>query len=238
MNLIECKKLTIGYSGKIVCKDINITIERGQYLCVIGENGCGKSTLLKTILGLNKAITGKIIFNKDFKPSMIGYLPQQSDMQKDFPATVKEVVLTGFLGRMGIRPYYRKSEKDKATMIMNEMGVGNLANKSYKELSGGQQQRVLLARALCATDEVLVMDEPINGLDTKAIKNFYSLIHKLNVENGLTIIMVSHNLDKVIDNATHIVYLRNKMEFCGTKEEFLTSQYASILKTEEKHEYN
>ena len=233
MNLIECKKLSIGY-GKVVCKDISFSIDKGQYLCIIGENGSGKSTLLKTILGLNKAISGKIIFNKEFKPSMIGYLPQQTDIQKDFPATVMEIVMSGFLGRMGIRPFYRRAEKDKAQMIMNELGVGNLATKSYKELSGGQQQRVLLARALCATDEVLVMDEPVNGLDARAIKNFYSLIKKLNRENGLTIIMVTHNIDKVIDHATHIVYLKNKMEFAGSKEDFVCSEFAKHFKLEEK----
>ena len=234
MNLIECKKLTIGYHNKVVCKDINLVIERGQYLCIVGENGSGKSTLLKTILGLNKAVSGKIIFGKEFKPSMIGYLPQQTDMQKDFPATVMEIVLSGFLGRMGFRPFYKRSEKDKAQMIMNELGIGNLSLKSYKELSGGQQQRVLLARALCATDEVLVMDEPVNGLDAKAIKNFYSLIRKLNRENGLTIIMVTHNIDKVISHATHVVYLKNKMEFAGTKEEFVESEFAKNFKLEDK----
>lgn len=234
MNLIECKKLTIGYHNKVVCKDINLVIERGQYLCIIGENGSGKSTLLKTILGLNKAVSGKIIFGKEFKPSMIGYLPQQTDMQKDFPATVMEIVLSGFMGRMGFRPFYKRAEKDKAQMIMNELGIGNLSLKSYKELSGGQQQRVLLARALCATDEVLVMDEPVNGLDAKAIKNFYSLIRKLNRENGLTIIMVTHNIDKVISHATHVVYLKNKMEFAGTKEEFVESEFAKNFKLEDK----
>ena len=135
---------------------------------------------------------------------------------------------------MGIRPFYRREEKDKATMLMNELGIGNLASKSYKELSGGQQQRVLLARALCATDEMLVMDEPVNGLDTKTIKSFYSLIHKLNKENELTIVMVTHNIDKVIDHATNIVYLKDKMEFQGTKDEFLQSEFAKSFKLEEK----
>lgn len=225
MNLIECKKLSIGYGSKVVCKNINFTIEKGQYLCIIGDNGCGKSTLLKTILGLNKPINGKIIMDKSFKTGSIGYLPQQSDMQKDFPATVREVVMSGFLGKMGWRPFYNREEKAKADKVMEEMEIISLANKSYKELSGGQQQRVLLARALCATDEILVMDEPVNGLDAKTIRKFYSIIRKLNSDNGLTIVMVSHNIDKVIDYATHIVYLKNDMAFAGSKEDFVNSEH-------------
>ena len=230
MKLIECKKLSIGYGNKVVCKNINFVVNKGEYLCLIGENGSGKSTLLKTILGLNKAVSGKIIFDKDFSSKTIGYLPQQSDMQKDFPATVMEVVMSGFLGKIGFRPFYKREEKMKAEKIMEELDIKDLAKKSYKGLSGGQQQRVLLARALCATNELLVMDEPVNGLDARAIKKFYALIKKLNVENGLTIIMVSHNIDKVIDYASNIVYLRDEMAFAGTKEDFLSSDYAKYFK--------
>jgi len=230
MKIIETKKLSIGYGNKVICKNINFEVNKGEYVCLVGENGCGKSTLLKTILGLNKPLAGKVVFDKDFSSNAIGYLPQQSDMQKDFPATVTEVVLSGFLGKMGIRPFYRREEKAKAEKIMEELDIKDLAKKSYKELSGGQQQRVLLARALCATDELLVMDEPVNGLDSRAIKKFYSLIKKLNVENGLTIIMVSHNIDKVIDYATNIVYLKKDMAFAGTKEDFLQSEHAKYFK--------
>ena len=231
MNLIECKKLSIGYGNKVVCKNINFAVERGQYVCIIGDNGCGKSTLLKTILGLNKPVNGKIIFDKSNKVSSIGYLPQQSDMQKDFPATVREVVMSGFLGGMGWRPFYNREEKAKADKVMEELEIQPLANKSYKELSGGQQQRVLLARALCATDEILVMDEPVNGLDARTIRKFYSIIRKLNSENGLTIVMVSHNIDKVVDYATHIVYLKNDMAFAGTSEDFVNSEHMENFKS-------
>jgi len=234
MKLIECKKLSIGYGNKVVCKDINFSVNRGDYLCILGENGSGKSTLLKSILGIHKAVSGKIIFDKEVKGGTIGYLPQQSENQKDFPATVMEVVLSGFLGKMKLRPFYNRSEKDKANKILEELGIQNLSSKSYKELSGGQQQRVLLARALCATDDILVMDEPVNGLDARAIRTFYSLIHKLNVENGLTIIMVSHNIDKVIKYATNVIYLRDKMEFFGTKDEFVSSEYSKYLKLGDK----
>lgn len=227
MKLIELKKLNIGYGHNVVCKDINFTIEQGQYICVVGENGSGKSTLLKTILGLNKAVSGKLIYNDETTHKGIGYLPQQTEIQRDFPATVIEVIMSGFLGKMGIRPFYNKAEKEKANVIAKNLEIDNLLKKGFKELSGGQQQRVLLARALCATDNILVMDEPVNAMDNKSIKKFYQLIKKLNTENGLTIIMVSHNLDSVIDSATHIIYLKDKMEFAGTKEEFLASAHAS-----------
>lgn len=233
MKLIEIKKLNIGYGNKIVCKDINFTIEQGQYICVVGENGSGKSTLLKTILGLNKAVSGKINFNEEMCKG-IGYLPQQTEIQRDFPATVMEVIMSGFLGKMGFRPFYNKAEKEKANVIAKTLDIEELLKKSFKELSGGQQQRVLLARALCATDNILVMDEPVNALDAKSIKKFYQLIKKLNKENGLTIIMVSHNLDSVIGAASHIIYLKDKMEFAGTKEEFLSSEYAEQLGVGEK----
>lgn len=234
MKLIELKKLNIGYGHNSVCKDINFVVEEGQYICVIGENGSGKSTLLKTILGLNKPISGKLIFNEESGFKGIGYLPQQAEIKIDFPATVMEVIMSGFLGKMGLRPFYNKQEKEKASVIAKNLNIEELVKKSFKELSGGQQQRVLLARALCATDNILVMDEPVNALDNKSIKKFYQLIRKLNKENGLTIIMVSHNLENVIDSASHIIYLKDKMEFAGTKEEFLTSEYASQFGVEEK----
>lgn len=232
MSIFECKKLTIGYGDKVVCKDINFTVEKGQYLCIIGENGSGKSTLVKTILGIQKSLSGKIIFDKDFKRNMVGYLPQQNDLQKDFPATVNEIVLSGFASVMGLRPYYKKSEKSKAMDVMNYLGIGDYAKKSFRELSGGQQQRVLLARALCATDEILFLDEPTNALDSRSISKFYRLLKELN-DNGMTIVMVSHNMDKVMEYASHIVYLKNSMLFAGTKEEFDKTDIAKSLKVGE-----
>lgn len=228
MKLLECKKLNIGYSDKTICKDISFSLEQGQYFCVIGENGCGKSTLLKTILGLTKQLSGKVIFDKNFNKSMIGYLPQQTDLQRDFPATVREVIMSGFLNKMGFRPFYNKEEKQKATEIMQFLGIENLQKKSYRELSGGQQQRVLLARALCATDELLVLDEPTNGLDSRTINKFYDLLSELN-KKGITILMVSHNLDKVIKYATDIIYLKDTPQFIGKKEDFLQTDYAKIF---------
>lgn len=230
MKIIECKKLNIGYPDKVICKDINFSVEQGDYLCIIGENGSGKSTLIKTLLGLIKPLSGKVLFDNNFNKTHVGYLPQQTDAQRDFPATVKEIVMSGFLGRMGFRPFYNRAEKDKVQTILKTLGISDYQNRSFKELSGGQQQRVLLARALCATDELLVLDEPTNALDARAIKNFYDIISKINKENNITIIMVSHNIEKVIDKATHILYLKNTAEFFGTKEEFLQSEYAAYFK--------
>ena len=232
MTLIECKRLSVGYDKKVVCKDINFKVEEGDYLCILGENGSGKSTLLKTILGLNKAVFGKVIFEKSLSKNKLGYLPQQNDFQKDFPATVKEVIMSGFISQMGLRPFYNKTEKNKANGIIEFLGLENLTNNGFKELSGGQQQRVLLARALCATDKILVLDEPTNGLDSKTTNQFYKLLKNLN-NSGLTIIMVSHNLEKVMEYASHIVYLKDSMIFNGTKQEFESSDIMSALKVGE-----
>lgn len=232
MTLIECKRLSVGYDKKVVCKDINFKVEEGDYLCILGENGSGKSTLLKTILGLNKAVFGKVIFEKSLSKNKLGYLPQQNDFQKDFPATVKEVIMSGFISQMGLRPFYNKTEKNKANGIIEFLGLENLTKNGFKELSGGQQQRVLLARALCATDKILVLDEPTNGLDSKTTNQFYKLLKNLN-NSGLTIIMVSHNLDKVMEYASHIVYLKDSMIFNGTKQEFESSDIMSALKVGE-----
>ena len=228
MNIIQCKKLSIGYGERIVCKDISLTIEDGQFVCIVGENGSGKSTFLKTLLGVNKPVSGKVVFENDFNKNRIGYLPQQSEAQRDFPATVKEVVLSGFLNSMGMRPFYSKQEKDKALKIMSELKIDNIIKKSFKELSGGQQQKVLLARALCATDNLIFLDEPTNALDVRSRKKFYSLISELN-KSGMTIVMVSHNLDETIKYATNIIYIKDTLQFAGTKEDFVASEYAKLF---------
>lgn len=233
MSIFECKKLTVGYGDKVVCKDINFAVEKGQYVCIMGENGSGKSTLVKTILGLQKNLSGKVTFDKNFKRNRVGYLPQQNDLQKDFPATVNEIVLSGFLNSMGLRPYYKKSEKDKAKEVMDYLGIEDFGKRSFRELSGGQQQRVLLARALCATDEILFLDEPTNALDSRSINRFYKLLKDLN-DAGMTIVMVSHNVDKVLEYSSHIVYLKNTMLFAGTKSDFEKTDIAKSIKVGEE----
>lgn len=226
--ILTAKKLSIGYPEKTVCDNISFTVNEGDFLCVIGENGTGKSTLIKTILGLNKPIKGSIKFDEKFNADRIGYLPQISEMQKDFPATVKEVVMSGFVGSKLFKFFYTKAEKEKAQEYMKTVGVLDFQKKSFRELSGGQQQRVLLARALCATDDLIVLDEPTNGLDAKFTRSFYSLLKTLN-KNKTTIIMVSHNVEKVSQLASHILYLKKDGVFFGTNEEFLASDNANII---------
>ncbi len=221
MSILTGSNLSLGYEGKEVIKDISFTIEKGDYLCVVGENGAGKSTLMKTILGLIEPIKGNIIFSADLNKNEIGYLPQQTIIQRDFPASVEEIVLSGCQGHMGFRPFYGKEEKKLAIDNMEKMNITHLAKRSYRELSGGQQQRVLLARALCATRKLLLLDEPVAGLDPKAMAELYDLIHKLN-EEGLTVIMISHDIDVAINHASHVLHV-DKHTFFGTKEEYLKS---------------
>lgn len=233
MELFECINLNIGYDNKCVCNGISFALPKGSYTCIVGENGSGKSTLIKTILGLENKVSGKISFNKNFNKNKVGYLPQQTELQKDFPAIVDEVVMSGFLNSMNFRPFYNKCEKTKAKQILNTLDIEHLQFKSYRELSGGQQQRVLLARALCATEELIVLDEPTTGMDAKSIETFYKILKQLH-EKGLTILMISHNIDKVLEHATHVVLLRNSMEFAGTKEKFVKDGHANIFHKGEK----
>ncbi len=227
MMQIECKNLTLEYEQKIVAKDVNFKVNKGDYLCIIGENGSGKSTLMKTILGLRSYKHGQIIYDKSLKEG-IGYLPQQAVIQKDFPASVKEIVLSGFLGKMGMRPCYSSNEKNIASDNLKKLQIDNLADRCFRELSGGQQQRVLLARALCATKEILLLDEPVSGLDFQSTEKMYEIIDGLNKE-GITIIMISHDLASAIKYASHILHI-GKNIFYGTKEEFLnTDIYKEIV---------
>ena len=224
---IECKNLTLEYEQKIVAENVNFNVNKGDYLCIIGENGSGKSTLMKTILGLRSYKHGQIVYGSTVKQG-IGYLPQQAAIQKDFPASVKEIVLSGFLGKMGIRPYYTATEKQIAKENLQKLQIENLENRCFRELSGGQQQRVLLARALCATKEILLLDEPVSGLDFQSTEKMYEIINELNKE-GITIIMISHDLVTAIKYASHILHM-GKNIFYGTKEEFLkTDIYKEIV---------
>ena len=224
---IECKNLTLEYEQKIVAENVNFNVNKGDYLCIIGENGSGKSTLMKTILGLRSYKHGQIVYDNTIKEG-IGYLPQQAVIQKDFPASVKEIVLSGFLGKMGLRPYYSAIEKQIAKENLQKLQIENLENRCFRELSGGQQQRVLLARALCATKEILLLDEPVSGLDFQSTEKMYEIINDLNKEE-ITIIMISHDLVSAIKYATHILHM-GKNIFSGTKEEFLkTDIYKEIV---------
>ena len=221
MSILTGSNLSLGYAGKEIIASINFKVNKGDYLCIVGENGTGKSTLMKTILGLLKPIKGEIIFGDDLKKNEIGYLPQQTIVQRDFPASVEEIVLSGCQGRMGMRPFYSKEEKLLAKKNMERMNILNLSKRCYRELSGGQQQRVLLTRALCATRKVLLLDEPVTGLDPKVMAELYSLIKRLN-EEGITIIMISHDIAVAVRYASHVLHI-DKSTFFGTKEEYLKS---------------
>lgn len=221
-----CQNLAVGYDGKAVVQGIDFSVKQGDYLCVIGENGAGKSTLMRTLLGLQQPVSGKILFGDDLKQNEIGYLPQQTVTQKDFPASVREIVLSGCQNRLGIRPFYHKEEKKYADEIMEKLQIMQLRKRCYRELSGGQQQRVLLARALCATKKIVLLDEPVSGLDPEMTEEMYRLIWRINQEEKVTVIMISHDLKGVREYASHIMKIGNK-PFYGTKEEYL--QYQSEI---------
>lgn len=221
MVLLTVKNLKLGYEGKTVAEGLNFTVNSGDYLCIVGVNGSGKTTLMKTILHLNPPLSGKIETGEGLKSSEIGYLPQQTEIQRDFPASVWEIVLSGNLSHSGLRPFYTKEEKAAAKRNIEKMGITDLTKRCYRELSGGQQQRVLLARALCATSKMLLLDEPVSGLDPTATAEMYDLIYGLNKE-GITVIMISHDIKAALKYATHILQI-GKENFFGTKEEYLKS---------------
>ena len=225
MSQLICSGLTLGYEGHVVLRGLDFSVDAGNYLCIVGENGSGKSTLMKTILGLLKPVSGTIAWGGDLQENEIGYLPQQTVVQKDFPATVQEIVLSGCQGRAGRRPFYNKAEKELARQNMEKMGISSLSRRCYRELSGGQQHRVLLARALCATRKILLMDEPVSGLDPRVTAEMYDLIRRLNRE-GVTVIMISHDIAAAVRYASHILHIGDEV-FFGTVEEYRQSSLAA-----------
>ena len=228
--IFECKDVTLGYENKVVAKNLNFKIDQGDYLCVVGENGTGKSTLIKTLLGLIKPLNGEVIANvKGNNHKGVGYLPQQTQAQKDFPASVWEVVLSGVLNNDHRCPFYNKKDKAEAEKNMEKLNILDLKKRCYRELSGGQQQRVLLARALCATDSVLILDEPVTGLDPAASMEFYETIKDLNKKENVTIIMVSHDIKNALNYATHILHLEQENDFFGTVEEYKKSNVSNMF---------
>ena len=228
--IFECKDVTLGYENNVVAKNLNFKIDQGDYLCVVGENGTGKSTLIKTLLGLIKPLNGEVIANVQGKNHKgVGYLPQQTQAQKDFPASVWEVVLSGVLNNDHRCPFYNKKDKAEAEKNMEKLNILDLKKRCYRELSGGQQQRVLLARALCATDSVLILDEPVTGLDPAASMELYETIKDLNKKENVTIIMVSHDIKNALNYATHILHLEQENDFFGTVEEYKKSNVSNMF---------
>lgn len=217
---LSAEHVSIAYEKMTVLKDVSFSVEEGDYVCILGENGSGKSTLMKGILGLVPLQAGKICFHGDVERTHVGYLPQQTQLQKDFPASVMEVVLSGCLNSKGLCPFYLKKEREMALHNLERLGIRELAGKSYRNLSGGQQQRVLLARALCATDKIIFLDEPISGLDPVAAAEFYQLIEKLNQENHISVVMVSHDIGAALKAANKVLHIGKEGCFFGTTEEY------------------
>ena len=226
--IIICQDLKLGFGANILVEHLSFTIEKGSYLCIVGENGAGKSTLLRALLGLLKPLSGSITLGEGLRRREIGYLPQQTFVQRDFPASVREVVLSGCQGRCGLRPFYNREEKQIAEKAMEQMEITGLAETCYRDLSGGQQQRVLLARALCASDKLLVLDEPVSGLDPKMAETMYQLVARINRDMGITIIMISHDVREAIPYATHILHM-DKDYFFGTTEAYRESEYGRLF---------
>ena len=232
MPQIVCENLSLGYGGEVVVSGLSFSVSAGMYLCIVGENGAGKTTLMKTILGLQSPMHGKVTTGDGLRRSEIGYLPQQTVVQRDFPASVWEIVLSGCQGRQGLRPFYNKADKALACENIRKMGLDALTRRCYRELSGGQQQRVLLARALCATQKILLLDEPVSGLDPRVTAEMYDLIDTLNKRDGITIIMISHDIDAAVRYATRILHIGSSV-FFGTKEEYLQSDAACAFRKED-----
>lgn len=222
MAQIICRDVSLGYDGATVCEHLNLQIDKGDYLCVVGDNGSGKSTFIKAILGLHAPIGGEIIREKDMSVGNIGYLPQQSDLQRDFPATVREVVLSGCSGSLGRSFFYTRKHRELATESMSTMHVSKLADKPYSQLSGGQQQRVLLARALCAARKIILLDEPVSGLDPASTAEMYEVISHLN-SHGMTVIMVTHDIDAAVRHAKKILHMGDTPEFFEDAQSYVTS---------------
>jgi len=220
--LISCENVTMQYDGQVAVDNISFSVDEGDYLCIVGENGSGKSTLVKGLLGLKKPVSGKIAYF-GIKKNEIGYLPQQTTAQKDFPASVREVVLSGCLNARGLVPFYSEKERQRAKDNMARLGISAIQKKSYRELSGGQQQRVLLARALCATEKLLLLDEPVAGLDPVITAELYAFIKELN-NSGITIVMVSHDIRSAVQHGNRILHMAMHSAFFGTVEDYLNTQ--------------
>lgn len=236
MSLLTCQNTAFAYEGNIAVSGLNFSVNSGDYLCIVGENGSGKSTLIKGLLRLKQPQEGIVLMGDGLKANEIGYLPQQTAAQKDFPASAYEVILSGRLSMRGIRPFYSKEDKKVAEENIERLCIQDLRNRCYRELSGGQQQRVLLARALCATQKLLLLDEPVAGLDPVATQDLYRQIYKLNREVGITIIMVSHDIENAVKYANHILHLRNEQIFFGTTEDYLKTDAGCTFLGGGKHD--
>jgi zinc transport system ATP-binding protein len=221
--IYSAKDLSFAYDGNVVLHNLNFSLEAGDYFCIAGENGSGKSTLLKGLLQLIKPAEGTLQYDM-FLKAKTGYLPQQTALQKDFPAGVFEVVLSGRISKKGFFPFYTAKDKSIAEQNLQRLHVLDLKHKCFRELSGGQQRRVLLARALCAAEKLLILDEPAAGLDLIATQEMYALLKKINIELAMTIIMVTHDINCAVNYANKILHLQNGQNFFGSVNEYTESE--------------
>ena len=233
MSLISCRDLALGYAGQCIVENLTFDLNVGDYLCIVGENGSGKSTLMRTLLHLQKPISGTLQYGDGLASCEIGYLPQQTVAQKDFPASVYEVVLSGCLNKSGLRPFFSRAQKALAQEQMEKLGIMHLKKKCYRELSGGQQQRVLLARALCSSSKLILLDEPVSGLDPKVTADMYEMIAELN-RSGVAVIMISHDIEAAVKYASHILHVAHKPKFFGKTEDYLKTDVGSSFAGGEK----
>lgn len=224
--ILKCENVSLSYDGKTVAEKIDFEIARGDYLCILGENGSGKTTLINALLGLKKPASGKITYGEGVKAENIGYLPQKQSASVDFPACAREIVRTGFLGKRGFRPYYSKAERERAEELIEKLGVSGFAHRQLAELSGGQQKRVLLARALCATEDLLILDEPTAALDPIVTEELYEMTKRLNAEEGISVIMVSHDVAAATKYANRILHIKHEQLFFGETEDYLKTELA------------
>ena len=215
MALLTAENLSLGYESGAIIEGLNFKVDKGEYLCIVGENGSGKSTLMKTVLHLMEPLKGRVIYGDGLKRSEIGYLPQHTAVQKDFPASVREIVLSGCQGRCGLRPFYSREEKEISESNMDRMGITDLRDRCYRELSGGQQQRVLLARALCAAGRMLFLDEPVAGLDPDAAHNMYETISDIN-RSGIAVMMISHDLGATKTYADRVIRIEKEVRYSAS----------------------
>ena len=228
MSAVSVSDVTLSYDNLTVAEHVSFDVDFGDYVCIVGENGTGKSTLLKTIVGIHQPKSGHILFDCDIRNGDIGYLPQQTVVRDDFPASVGEIVLSGCLGLLGKRPFFGAEERRIADKNMDLLGISDLKKTSFRELSGGQRQRVLLAKALCCARKILVLDEPVTGLDPLVTADMYSILRLINGE-GVTIIMVSHEIGEAVKQASKILHLKHGVEFYGKTEDYLKSSVGKLF---------
>ena len=221
MSLLTCENATFAYEGRTVLRNISFNVKKGDYLAVVGENGAGKTTLIKGLLGLKEPVSGNLSYGWGLESDQIGYLPQQTEIQRDFPASVREVVLSGCLNRLGGKAFYTRELKKLADDRLELLEIASLGNRCYRELSGGQQQRVLLARALCATRTLLILDEPVTGLDPVIARGLYDILREIRRKEEITVIMVSHDVRGAVEEADHILHIAGEVKFFGTTEDYM-----------------